>query len=52
MGYYLLGITASAFSEILAYGFSQMKGVGGLEGWHWIFILEGILTYLVVVLAF
>ncbi|KAF9888500.1 hypothetical protein FE257_008607 [Aspergillus nanangensis] len=51
-GYYLLGITASAFSGILAYGLTQMDGVGGLQGWRWIFIIEGILTCIVAVLAY
>lgn len=35
---------AGAFSGLLAFGISKMQGVGGLEGWRWIFILEGILT--------
>lgn len=43
---------AGAFSGLLAYGISFMDGVGGLAGWRWIFILEGILTTLVAVLAF
>ncbi|EMC98125.1 hypothetical protein BAUCODRAFT_413899 [Baudoinia panamericana UAMH 10762] len=43
---------AGAFSGLLAYGISFMDGVGGLEGWRWIFILEGIVTVLVAVLAF
>lgn len=43
---------AGAFSGLLAFGISKMNGVGGLEGWRWIFILEGILTVLVAVLAF
>jgi MFS family permease len=29
-----------------------MDGVGNLEGWRWIFILEGILTVVVAVIAF
>lgn len=29
-----------------------MKGVGGLNGWRWIFILEGILTVIVSVIAY
>ncbi|OBT46270.1 hypothetical protein VE00_02324 [Pseudogymnoascus sp. WSF 3629] len=45
-GFYLIGSGASAFSGILAYGLMQMKGLGGLEGWRWIFIMEGIITCL------
>lgn len=29
-----------------------MDGTGGLEGWRWIFVLEGIATVLVAILAF
>ena len=29
-----------------------MKGVGGLNGWRWIFILEGILTVVVSAAAY
>ena len=29
-----------------------MKGVGGLNGWRWIFILEGLLTIVVSILAY
>lgn len=38
---------AGTFGGILAYGIAFMDGVGGLGGWSWIFILEGILTSLV-----
>ncbi|KAF2461118.1 major facilitator superfamily domain-containing protein [Lineolata rhizophorae] len=43
---------AGAFSGLLAYGIAFMDGVGGLEGWRWIFILEGIATVLVAIIAF
>lgn len=43
---------AGAFSGILAFGISKMDGVGGLAGWRWIFILEGIATVLVAACAF
>jgi MFS family permease len=43
---------AGAFSGLLAFGIAKMEGVGGLEGWRWIFILEGIVTVLVAIMAF
>ncbi|KAI2767141.1 hypothetical protein CBS147339_8475 [Penicillium roqueforti] len=43
---------AGAFSGLLAFAISKMDGVGGLEGWRWIFILEGLLTVVCAVLAF
>ncbi|KAK5998874.1 putative transporter [Cladobotryum mycophilum] len=43
---------AGAFSGLLAFAISKMDGVAGLAGWRWIFILEGIATVLVAVMAF
>ncbi|KAF5349868.1 hypothetical protein D9758_014021 [Tetrapyrgos nigripes] len=43
---------AGAFSGLLAYGISFMSGTRGLLGWSWIFILEGIATVGVGILAF
>ncbi|KAH8700118.1 major facilitator superfamily domain-containing protein [Talaromyces proteolyticus] len=43
---------AGAFGGILAWGIGHMKGVGGYNGWRWIFILEGLLTVVVSVLAY
>jgi hypothetical protein len=38
--FYLIGSMASALSGILAYGVMQMKGLGGLSGWEWIFVVS------------
>ncbi|PSN69523.1 alternative sulfate transporter [Corynespora cassiicola Philippines] len=38
---------ASAITGLLAYGILHMRGVAGLGGWQWLFILEGIFTLLV-----
>jgi MFS family permease len=38
---------AGAFGGLLARGITEMDGLGGLEGWAWIFVLEGLLTFVV-----
>ncbi|CAO2649961.1 Nn.00g012530.m01.CDS01 [Neocucurbitaria sp. VM-36] len=38
---------AGAFGGVLAYGVGHMNGVGGLEGWRWLFLLEGLITVIV-----
>ncbi|KAH6983448.1 hypothetical protein BKA56DRAFT_672130 [Ilyonectria sp. MPI-CAGE-AT-0026] len=35
---------AGAFSSLLAFSITKMIGLGGLEGWHCLFIVEGIIT--------
>ncbi|KAI1125051.1 major facilitator superfamily domain-containing protein [Nemania abortiva] len=44
--FYVIGSVTSAFSGILAFGLIHLEGVGGLRGWRWIFIIEGIFTIL------
>lgn len=44
--FYVIGVLASAFGGILAYGLMQMDGLAGKTGWRWIFIIEGIITCL------
>lgn len=41
-GFYCLGMLSSGFSSIIAYEIQKMKGIGGLNGWRWIFILVSI----------
>lgn len=35
---------SGAFSGLLAAAIAKMDGIGGYEGWRWIFIIEGIVT--------
>lgn len=47
LAYFYLGSALSgAFSGILAYALAKLNGVGGLEGWRWIFLIEGAATVL------
>ncbi|KAL6247510.1 hypothetical protein RBB50_005856 [Rhinocladiella similis] len=43
---------AGAFGGILAWGIAHMKGVGGYNGWRWIFILEGLLTVVISAISY
>ncbi|KAH7310576.1 major facilitator superfamily domain-containing protein [Stachybotrys elegans] len=45
--FFLGNLIASAMSGIIAYGILQMRGVAGLSGWQWLFILEGIVTVVI-----
>lgn len=42
--FYTAASLAGAFGGLLARGLNEMDGLGGLEGWRWIFIIEGLLT--------
>ncbi|KAF3767030.1 MFS general substrate transporter [Cryphonectria parasitica EP155] len=38
---------AGSFGGILAYGISFMRGIVWPNGWHWIFIIEGLVTIVI-----
>ncbi|PPJ49632.1 hypothetical protein CBER1_02173 [Cercospora berteroae] len=40
--FYACGQFSGTISGLLAFAISYMNGVGGLAGWRWVFILEGI----------
>ncbi|KAH6149424.1 hypothetical protein HBI68_184990 [Parastagonospora nodorum] len=42
--FYCASALSGAFSGLQAAGIAKMDGVGGYEGWRWIFLLEGIVT--------
>ncbi|PGH08742.1 hypothetical protein AJ80_07780 [Polytolypa hystricis UAMH7299] len=43
-GFWILSVLVGGFSAILAYALSMLKGTHGLNGWSWIFIVEGAIT--------
>ncbi|KUJ11432.1 MFS general substrate transporter [Mollisia scopiformis] len=43
---------AGAVGGLLAFAIDKMNGVGRREAWSWIFILEGILTFIVALAAY
>ncbi|KAG0256751.1 hypothetical protein BG011_004328 [Mortierella polycephala] len=43
---------ANSCAGVLSYGILQMRGVANLEGWRWLFLLEGLATVLVASLSF
>ncbi|PLB40489.1 putative phthalate transporter [Aspergillus candidus] len=49
--FYLIGCVASALAGILAFGLSQMHGTQGIQGWRWIFIIEGVITGVIGILT-
>jgi MFS family permease len=42
--FYLSAISLAGFGSILAYAIQLLGNRGGLRGWRWIFLLEGLLT--------
>ncbi|KAJ4357249.1 uncharacterized protein N0V89_001824 [Didymosphaeria variabile] len=50
--FYCASALSGAFSGLLAAAIANMDGVGGYEGWRWIFLLEGIATVLLGVSCF
>ncbi|KAI5788283.1 major facilitator superfamily domain-containing protein [Geopyxis carbonaria] len=50
--FYLVSVLVGGFSSILAYGLMQLEGTHGIRGWSWIFIIEGVITCALAVIAF
>ncbi|KAI8093206.1 major facilitator superfamily domain-containing protein [Halteromyces radiatus] len=44
-------VAAHAFAGVLAYGILQLRGSGGLSGWQWLFLIEGIPTMVIAIIA-
>ncbi|KAE9367761.1 pantothenate transporter [Stipitochalara longipes BDJ] len=42
--FYILGNFSTVISGVLAYAFDGVSGKGGLSGWQWLFLVEGLIT--------
>ncbi|THY37059.1 MFS general substrate transporter, partial [Aureobasidium pullulans] len=49
--FFSASILAGGFGGLLAYALAKMDGIGGYSGWRWIFIIEGLLTVIVGIIA-
>ncbi|MCJ1314268.1 hypothetical protein MMC25_007948 [Agyrium rufum] len=47
--FFCASILSGAFGGLLAYALANMAGIGGYNGWRWIFIIEGLITILVAI---
>ncbi|PRP79243.1 hypothetical protein PROFUN_13036 [Planoprotostelium fungivorum] len=45
-------VAAGAFGGVLAYGIVRMNGFGGLTGWQWLFIIEGLGTVVLAIISY
>lgn len=50
--FYCASALSGAFSGLLAAAIAEMDGVGGYEGWRWIFLLEGLATVVLGIACF
>ena len=48
---YTLGL-GNAFGGAIAFGIGHMNGIGGLQAWRWLFILEGLPSCVCAILCF
>lgn len=49
---YIIGTTAMGGAGILAFGLAKMKGLAGLNGWNWIFIMEGVISTVIGIVSY
>lgn len=44
-------ICGTAFAGLIAIGVFRMSGIAGLSGWRWLFILQGVITFVISVIS-
>ncbi|KAG8759921.1 hypothetical protein FRC14_004579 [Serendipita sp. 396] len=50
--FYMLSVVVGGFSSAIGGGISKLKGKHGLNGWQWIFIIEGAVTIFLAFFAY
>ncbi|KAK2607957.1 hypothetical protein N8I77_006596 [Diaporthe amygdali] len=45
--FFNFALAGPMFSGLLAYAIVSLDGAGGLEGWRWIFVIEGLMTVVI-----
>ncbi|KMU81012.1 phthalate transporter [Coccidioides immitis RMSCC 3703] len=50
--FYCASALSGAFSGLLAFAIAKMRGIGGYNGWRWIFIIEGLASIALGAFAF
>ena len=43
---------ADIIASFLAFGILHMEGVQGQAGWRWLFLIEGLITFVIGILSF
>ncbi|KAJ4290918.1 hypothetical protein N0V90_010114 [Kalmusia sp. IMI 367209] len=49
--FFTASIIAGGFGGLFAFALAKMNGIGGYAGWRWIFIIEGLLTIVLGIIA-
>ncbi|OQE05194.1 hypothetical protein PENVUL_c026G09445 [Penicillium vulpinum] len=49
--FYCISNSTSILAAFMAFGILHMRAVGGWEGWRWLFVLEGSLTFIIGVIS-
>ncbi|KAL8809274.1 MAG: hypothetical protein Q9200_003564 [Gallowayella weberi] len=50
--FFTMGVLSGSVSGLLAYALAKMDGIGGYNGWRWIFIIEGLATIVLAVIGY
>ncbi|KAK2609102.1 hypothetical protein QQS21_002329 [Conoideocrella luteorostrata] len=50
--FYSVAVAGTSFNGLIGNGILNLQGVAGLDGWQWLFIIEGAITFIIALVAF